>query len=107
MNELKYIIVIPPGFNEQLGARAIIFNGLIVHKEMIPKGFKCFSAGFLTFTFNLDLNKGLDGGVYCYGKSESIGIKSCPAFDAMIIKRTLTRTHPAIGFIKEEAHKSA
>jgi hypothetical protein len=41
MNELKYIIVIPKGFSA-LTARAIIFNGMLVHsmvvKELVESG---------------------------------------------------------------------
>lgn len=101
MNELKYVIVIPKGFNE-FGARAIIFNGLMNHIDMVrflieKRDFTVHSAGFL------DLSEG----VRCYGDSESISkylqkeVKSDPVFDNIIVSQTLLKRHPLSGFIKE------
>lgn len=92
MNELKYIVMIPKGFNE-LGARAIIFNGLFTHslvaKPFIEIGWKVNSAGFLDIT----------DGVKCYGRSESLDIGSAGIFDNIIVSQTLLKQHPLTGFI--------
>lgn len=99
MNELKYIIVVPPGFNELMGARAIIFNGMVTHSTMVPPEFKVVSGGFMV----LGIKKGTSVLLAkCHGRSESLDIDSNPAFDEMIIRRTLTRQHPLMGFMEDE-----
>lgn len=95
MNELKYIIMIPPGFNN-IGARAIIFNGLFTHstvaKPFIEEGWKVNSAGFLD----------LKHGVTCSGRSESLNVESEQFFDQIIVSQTLLKRHPLVGFIQED-----
>ncbi len=84
MNELKYIIVIPKGMTKD-SARAIIFNGLLVHLHIwksCPEGFKLNSAGFMNIGPSIY-------DVKCYGKSESLHVDSDPEFDKEIILRTL------------------
>lgn len=96
MNDLKYIVVIPPGFNEQ-GARAIIFNGLVVHSQMVPQQqkMKVVGAGFM----RLGIKKGTSElQVQCFGESTSLNISSRKQ-DAEIVRRTLTRRHPMTGFV--------
>lgn len=87
--------MIPPGFNK-VGARAIIFNGLFTHstvaKPFIEQKWKVNSAGFLD----------LSNGVKCYGKSDSLEIKSDPIFDNIIVSQTLLKKHPLIGFTEGE-----
>lgn len=92
MNELKYIVMIPKGFNK-LGARAIIFNGLFTHsivaEGFIKQGWKVNSAGFLS----------IKDGIKCSGKSESLKVESEPIFDNIIVSQTLLQKHPLGGFI--------
>jgi hypothetical protein len=94
MNELKYIVMIPPGFNT-IGARAIIFNGLFTHsvvaKGFIEEGWTVNSAGFLD----------LKHGVTCFGRSESLNVESEPFFDQLIVSQTMLKKHPLIGFTME------
>lgn len=100
MNELKYVCVIPPGFNE-IGARAIIFNGLINHIDMVrflieKRGFTVMSAGFID----------ISNGIKCYGESESISsylnkkVNSDNPLSNIIVSQTLTKQHPLFGFTK-------
>lgn len=88
MNDLKYVIVIPPGMT-LLGARAIIFNGMITHSSVVPESFKVHSAGFCV----LGTNNKNELHAKCYGESSSLGVKSDPIFDAQTVRKTLTRNH--------------
>lgn len=86
MNELKYVILIPAGMNE-MGARAILFNGLMNHKDAVhallsSRRFRLHSAGFCTIFPN----------VKAWGRSESLNIESAEG-DADIINRTLRHQH--------------
>jgi hypothetical protein len=94
MNELKYIIVTPDGFNTIMGARAIIFNGLFNHCDMVPPRVTVESAGFMK------LGKNGHSIVTCYGRSESLDLDSNPNFDSIIVTRTLIQQHPLMGYIK-------
>tara|TARA_R110000823_G_scaffold309594_1_gene433941 strand:+ start:9235 stop:9528 length:294 start_codon:yes stop_codon:yes gene_type:complete len=96
MNELKYIIVTPNGFNKVMGARAIIFNGFFTHADMVPPRCKVESAGFCT------IEKNGHSIATCYGNSESLKVESDPLFDSIIITRTLSKMHPRIGYIETE-----
>ena len=95
MNELKYIIVVPPGFNREVGARAIIFNGMVTHSTMVPPEFEVISAGFMILQV-----QGKNLRPRCYGESTSLELKSNPTFDGNIVGRTLSRKHPRMGFMK-------
>jgi len=90
MNDLKYIIVNMKGWRKDQ-ARAIIFNGMVTHSTVVPQDFECIGAGFMILG-------NIDGklAAKCWGKSVSLDIKSDPIFDAQIIRKTLTRTHPYI-----------
>lgn len=84
MRDLKYIIVAlisHPNFKT-----AIIFNGMINHCDMIPKGYKAVSAGFCTISNGLHWLF-----IQTYGKSESLGLES-RGIDATIIRKTLERS---------------
>ena len=94
MNDLKYVIVIPIGMNE-LGARAIIFNGMINHRDVTGLNYIPFSAGFCSF----DSSSGVSIIIKTWGRSESLGLESKEG-DDIIIQRTLTNTHPIIGCYK-------
>lgn len=96
MNEIKYVIVTPPGFNKIMGARAIVFNGLITHADMVPPEFKIESAGFCYLSFSTGSLK-----IICHGESESLKVASDSVLDPIIIYRTLTGKHPVMGFIEE------
>lgn len=98
MNDLKYLIWVPPGFDEIRGARAIIFNGLINHSDMVPPEGEVIRGGFIRNTKTRDIDK-----MICHGKSESLGVESNKAMDTMIVRATLTGTHTNINYIK--AHK--
>ena len=92
MNDLKYVIIIPPGM-ELSGARAIIFNGLINHcdvvsQSMLDYGFKVHSAGFFCFE-DKDTTK-----VKVWGKSESLGVECDEIIDRITILLTVNRSHP-------------
>lgn len=93
MNELKYIVMIPKGFNK-FGARGIIFNGLFTHstvaKPFIEEGWVVNSAGFLS----------IKDGIKCTGRSDSLNIDSEEFFDNIIISQTLLQQHPLQGFSK-------
>jgi len=87
MNELKYVIVIPKGFSK-MGARAIIFNGIITHSSVVkelPEGWIINSAGFMYFETR-DISS-----LVCHGSSESLNVKSEELFDRIIIRQTLER----------------
>lgn len=99
MNELKYVILIPSGFNRE-GARAIVFNGLMTHaiavKALIEEQkMTVHSAGFCS----------MKEGVSCWGESTSLGVKSEPYFDQTIIARTLLGRHPLVGYVKQSQDK--
>ncbi len=99
MNELKYIIVIPKGFNKE-GARAIVFNGWINHCDAVnTEGgrLEVHSAGFCSLTLNKKTKKMQ---IKCFGESTTLNVKSNPKFDQIIIARTLTRNHPLMGYLK-------
>jgi len=86
MNEIKYVILIPKGMNEQ-GARAMIFNGSMNHKEAVfyltaTGQFKVRSAGFCTVFPEIK----------AWGESVSLSVKSLDG-DAEIIERTLKHNH--------------
>ena len=93
MNELKYIIVTPKGFSKIMGARAIIFNGVFAHKDMVPPHCTVESAGFCT------IEKNGHSIATCYGKSDSLNVASDPLFDSIIITRTLSKAHPRAFFM--------
>lgn len=91
MNELKYLIVKQSGMNDK-GRRAIVFNGLINHSSMLPRGFKLCSAGFCTIK---------DGNVTTKGRSESLDCDSHED-DADIIKSTLSQILPTFGIWEDQ-----
>lgn len=92
MNDLKYVIVVPKGF-ASLSGRAIIFNGIINHCDVVkglPEGWRTISAGFMKFDhFSDDINT-----LQVWGKSESLGIESDPVLDKILIRQTLSGTTP-------------
>jgi len=87
MNDLKYIIV------EQLRSsgikRAIIFNGMINHCEVVPneKYWKVISAGFCQVSGMMSMD------VKVWGKSVSLGDLPSQPEDAEIIMRTVNCLH--------------
>lgn len=90
MNELKYVIVIPRGMNVY-GARAILFNGMLNHADVVEATLKrgaaeVYSAGFCA------IKRGKVNRVW--GHSSSLDIGSKPNDDA-IIMRTLDGRHTA------------
>jgi hypothetical protein len=84
MCDLKYIIVAlisHPNFKT-----AIIFNDMINHCDMVPKGYKAVSAGFCIIENGLHwLN------IKTYGRSESLDLES-RGIDTIIIRKTLERS---------------
>lgn len=78
MFKAKYVIV---------NGSAIVFSAAIQHKDMVGYHEKCEGAGFVTFHYS-------DEGDYvyakCYGESISLGIKSRPEKDSLIITRQIT-----------------
>lgn len=86
MNELKYNIWVPPGMNEILGARAIIFNGAINHSDMVPSHGKVLRAGFV----RIDIS---NNEILCFGASTSLQLTSSDLLDKIIISRTLSQQH--------------
>lgn len=92
MNEIKYVIVIPRGMNKN-GARAILFNGMINHKDMVQtilatKEFVLHSAGFCTVFPEIK----------AWGRSESLEVGSRKD-DAEVINRTLRHNHTVTDMI--------
>ena len=83
--DLKYVIVWRVNI---VFARAIVFNGDIVHKDMVPRGWTCESAGFCA----LSGTQFDDIKVTCFGRSDSLDKDSIPIFDQGIIEKTLNRT---------------
>lgn len=86
MNELKYVTFIPKGMNLN-GARAIIFNGMFNHKDiviamLILEQGTVHGAGFMVLTPDIKV----------WGQSESLRVGIQPE-DEMIIMNTLTRNH--------------
>ena len=70
-------------FNFTLGA--VVFPEFVNHSEMARRMFKeVTSAGFV------DIEAGLPGvAVVCYGKSESLKLKSNPEVDTFLVRQAL------------------
>ena len=84
MRDLKYVIVQSSGRTAPV---AILFNGMINHCDMVPKGFNVWSAGFCTIRPTV-----ISFDITVFGSSSSLKLNA-RIEDGDIIRKTLERTN--------------
>ena len=67
----------------------LIFQPSLEHSEAVPNGREVRSAGFVVIVPDKEKDKGIAAD--CYGESTSLGIKSRPDHDSLVITLALNQ----------------